>query len=48
MAVLIVVEDALNGAGRVVWRQRLEADVLQDHCAVLKGCLQVLNLQLEV
>ena len=27
--VLVVVEDALDGAGRVVWSQRLVADVLK-------------------
>ena len=46
--VLVVVEDALDGAGRVVWSQRLVADVLKTDGAVAKRCPQGLHLQLEV
>ena len=46
--VLIIVEDALDGAVCVVWCQGLVADVLQTHCAIAIGRLKGLHLQLQV
>ena len=46
--VLVIVEDALDGAGCVVWCQGLETDVLQTHCAIAIGRLKGLHLQLQV